>query len=418
MIDFIYFLVFLFVLIFYALAMMLRRFTYYSLSVEAHLIGYILVFFVFPMFFGYVYVPKEILEYGDVEAYFEPVLMYSFLMVIILMCISYYDLCFIKPRPSLAVSYDPDEKLNMFILLLFLLYYIFLTFFILFKTDYRLIFTNFDVFAMQIRNGGAFYLNILYTIEFLPFLYFVRSSRLSYSWIFLYLSAAIFIFLLLGARTLVVSSVLGLIVVLSVRKSFDIGKLIVPAFFLIFAFILSSVVRTGMEVDFDKLTGYFSRNSDQLANTSVVYKEVKEERLEIQRGGTLIDAYYYLIPSSIVDDKPKSYYPSRLIYGEVAERTGRTFNFGLFGRSILDFGFYLSFLIVLLVLVFYKRVYKYLQTGSNSFLYLFCLWIYSHLFQVFILGVNSHFISVALFNFIASALLFKFCTYFLKLRLM
>lgn len=122
----------------------------------------------------------------------------------------------------------------------------------------------------------------------------------------------------------------------------------------------------------------------------------------------MIDAFYFFIPTSIWADKPRFYYPSRLVYKEIIEagvenNTKQTINFGMIARPYLDFGILGIFVLNIILYLFLSKLYMRIVFFSEkmSSLYKFkSIYIYSHIVQIYILGVLSHVISIFLFNII------------------
>jgi oligosaccharide repeat unit polymerase len=369
-----------------------------------HFLGYFLIFFVLPFSTGGIYLPAEVQEYGDLTDYLAP---FPTLIIPSIVAFLIYSILFRWSLRNFSASYSysvndivvSESKLS-FLLGIITMFYVAILLKFLFNYQPSYILHNFDRFAMEIRNGSASVLNIMYTIELLPLLYCFFSRKPSYFKLAVLFTLVSSVALVLGARTIVVTSMVAILLVLLARSFIGIKTLSFFLLVLVSLFLLASVIRMGgADGDLtEKLGGYLSRNSDQFANTAVVSMLLDKDVIEYQKGSSMQDALYYFTPRAIYPDKPVSYFPSRLVYGEVAERTGRTFNFGIIGRSLIDFSFTGAIVLVLGFYFFLLLVYRYIRSFKSTFLYVYLTWLYSHLIQMFILGVNSHFVSVAIFN--------------------
>ena len=153
-------------------------------------------------------------------------------------------------------------------------------------------------------------------------------------------------------------------------------------------------------------------NPDQVVTTLVVIDKIENHEVGYQYGATFVDAMYFFVPSSLYADKPKSYAPSRLIYPDmisrgVSENTKHTMNFGIIGRSYLEFGFLGVVLLGVLFAYILDVIYQMIRLGNfrtkeRAFLVIFS---YAHIHQLILLGWTSHYYSIVLFNWIVFSVL-------------
>lgn len=284
------------------------------------------------------------------------------------------------------------------------------------------IFNNIAEFTIKLRNGNAFILMIIYTVELLPIIYILLSKRISKYFLFFIISTSMGIIILVGARTLILSMALSLIVLGLSYGKINIKKLsLIGLIFSIF-FISGSLVRNSgedahalsLQEKAENLKNYFSNNSDQLFTSLYIIDSIEKRRIEYQYGSTIIDAVYFFIPTAIWPEKPRSYYPSRLVFPDIIEQgvennTKQTINFGMIARPYLDFGItgvlFLNILtIFFLIKIFYKIIFdRHLLSNKKLVLYVY---IYSHIHQIYILGIWSHVLSIILFNLVYIHIIF------------
>lgn len=284
------------------------------------------------------------------------------------------------------------------------------------------IFNNIAEFTIKLRNGNAFFLMIIYTVELLPIIYILLSKRISKLFLLFIILTSMGIIILVGARTLILSMILSLVILgLSYRK-LNIKKLFLIGMIFSVFFISGSLVRnSGEDASYlslkekaENLKTYFSNNSDQLFTSLYIIDSIEKGEIEYQYGRTIIDAVYFFIPTAIWPEKPRSYYPSRLVFPDIIEQgidsnTKQTINFGMIARPYLDFGIIgilvLNVLtIFFLIKIFYKIIFnRNLLSSKKIVLYVY---IYSHIHQIYILGIWSHIVSIILFNLIYIYIIF------------
>jgi len=281
------------------------------------------------------------------------------------------------------------------------------------------IFNNYPSFIMKSRQGSSFLLYAIYSVEVIPAVYLMFSKRVNPLFFTLILIWSIGLVSFTGARTLILTILIQNYFVMLLKKFLNFKLFLTFLFFFVAFFSLVSWIRStyslseinSFDQSFINLKNFWIRNMDQFVNSLITIKKIKEGEISLQKGRTMIDCIYFFIPSHLYPQKPLSYYPSRLIYEEAASKTGQTFNFGMIGRSYLEFGTFgviiSNFLLFIVFLKIYERLIRLKYKSLNfSFKTLVLVYIYSHTPQVYILGIFSHIISYLLLFILLFALLF------------
>ena len=248
--------------------------------------------------------------------------------------------------------------------------------------------------VMNLRNGSSIKFFIIASSEFLIYFLMVYTGRIRVNLKNLALFAVVAIVIAsVGARSLLVSFAISLLVSLYYLKRYSIRLMIIIGFLGLGFFLITSLTRSNNA----DLIQYLQNNLELYTNTVNVIHKIDNGEVNYQYGGTLIDALYMPIPTSIWQNKPRSYAPSRLIYPEmisrgVREGTRFTVNFGLIGRGYLEGGNIGVVISCLLYSLIFNGIFNLLYSrGISSRLKLaFLIFIYGHIFQVLILGITSH----------------------------
>lgn len=257
--------------------------------------------------------------------------------------------------------------------------------------------------SMELRNGGALRFFVIATAEFIPLVYLLYTRRVKKIILFVLVIISSIFIIALGARSLLVSMILSLIFYYMSIKALSLRNLLFAGFSAAALFLIVSSNRSGKS----NLGEYLLNNLDQVISTLVVIDKIDKSEVSYQYGSTLVDAVYFFIPSSLYPNKPKSYAPSRLIYPEmisrgVSENTRHTMNFGIIGRSYLEFGIFGVvvlgvFFSYLLDILFLRIKDSRFRSNEQAFLFIFS---YSHIHQLILLGWTSHYYSIVLFNWL------------------
>jgi len=378
---------------------------------------YFILFYFFPAFSELLYIPavfKERFSFSSAEISYTIGLIVFVYAILTL----YFLFRKLKNKKNIKI-YDPQKKFlrkkDNFIIENYILLYIALLLFIFFILCAKFggivaVFNNYTNFVMSVRNGNSGLLYIIYTAELIPIFYLMFSKKVNkffFTFIFLF---SIFMVAFTGARILLITILIQIYLILLIKKSINWKSISVFLLTFLLIFTLMSVMRStysfgdtrSINQTWLDLKGYWTRNMDQFINTLIVIEEIKERNVDFQYGKTLIDAVFFLTPSQIYPEKPRSYYPSRLIYGDVAASSGQTFNFGIIGRSYLECGLLgvivFNILSFMLFLFIFERFIKTKNQCNNiektsphfSFSDFILIYIYSHILQVYVLGFSSH----------------------------
>lgn len=268
---------------------------------------------------------------------------------------------------------------------------------------------NFPEFYLMARSGSTALLLILYSVISLPAIYLMFSNKPRKSFFAFLFLFVIFVSGLTGARMLIVVVLMQVYLMMLIRRQVTLRRTFIISLLFVLLFVATSWTRSAKEVtkvsSFGKdLTSYWTRNADQLVNTLLVVRAIENEEITFQKGKTLIDAAYFLMPSKLFPNKPRSYYPSRLFYKTAATSTGQSFNFGMIGRSYLDFGPLGVILLNIIVFAILLKIFEFLISKKYqkdlrfSFRDFILLYIYSNILLFYILGVLSHVPSYFLLN--------------------
>lgn len=213
--------------------------------------------------------------------------------------------------------------------------------------------------------------------------------------------------------------ILSVIYYLLSKQKIDTKKTLVFSTLFTIFFIATSLNRSGGK----DLLGYLSRNLDQLTNTAVVMGKIDSDEISYQYGSTLVDGAYFLIPSFIWPDKPRSYVPSRLVYPEmiqagIRDGTKFTMNFGLIGRSYLEGGITAVFTFSLLLMTLMNKLYYRIKNNSfkSNWELFFGIYIISHIHQFLIIGPTSHIYSVYFINLVLFGSIILFTKFVYQIR--
>jgi oligosaccharide repeat unit polymerase len=357
---------------------------------------FFLVFFIVPMEIGLVFFSDFIKSISFTDYFSEISLLIAFLLFVLrIIDLRYFEF---NAQPKLISKFfNFSIKLSLFI------YFILLTFISL---DLFIVFfqgSDLTSASMKLRNGGALKFFLLASCEFIPLIYLVYTNGKKGVFFYFIFILSIFFIMLLGARSLILSMLFSILLFLLSKKLLKLKNLIYIGVVLITVFIFTSLNRSGGK----DLAQYLSNNLDQLTNTAVVFEKIESNQIDFQYGGTFIDAIYFFIPSSIWPNKPKSYLPSRLVYPDMIDAgvesdTKYTMNFGLIGRTYLDFGYLGVILISSFLLYFLNKLYFKIRNNlfKNKINTVMGIYIYSHIHQFLIIGPVSHIYSIYLFNFI------------------
>lgn len=261
--------------------------------------------------------------------------------------------------------------------------------------------SNFPAVAMRLRQGGnTTFMLVVYTIALLPAIYIFYQPRPRAISLILMIMSAIPFIIFTGSRWTLVDAFLNLYLALLVRKMLHRRAVLTIVTTLIVGFLFVSGVRSGSFVGPNTASHfltYLVRNADQMINSAIVLLKIDSGEIHYQYGYTIIDAMYFLMPSYVFPRKPLSYYPSRLIYGDIARLSGQTFNFGIIGRSYLDFGLGGMIVINLLTFVIFARLWHHLLDASMasrerppSHRSLIVAYIYAQMLRFYIVGPISH----------------------------
>lgn len=316
---------------------------------------------------------------------------------------------------------DIAKTANSFILGNYIFLYILFLFFILMLLvqkfgGFGAVLSNYPVFYMKARQGSTGLLMILYSVELLPVIYLMFAKRcniLFFSLIFVY---SLLMVCFTGARTLIVCILLQVYFVMIIKRKINLKVSLLLFVSIASIFIATSWLRAGfgfkdIESSVTDFRKFLNRNTDQFLNSLLVVKKIENGTLELQKGKTFVDAVYFFIPHRFWPEKPISYYPSRIVYGETAAKSGQTFNFGMIGRPYLDFGAFGVVISNILLFIIFLRMFEKLiskrndvihQTGKIQFSLrdLIFVYIYSHILQVYMLGMLSHIWPIFLLNII------------------
>lgn len=385
---------------------------------------YLAVFFILPQFFGSYYILPGF-EYlaEDLNGRLDFVLLLVLIAYFVVTCVNIITYVPNYRKKTKTSKHKYGLVLEAFISIYLLFIIGILVFLIL--TSEGSIFNNIAEFTIRLRNGNAFLLMIIYTVEVMPIMYLLLSKNVSKIFLILIIIISMIIVIAVGARTLILSIVLGGVVIGLSYNKINIKKLLLIGLMFSVFFVSGSLVRnsgedasySSIDEKIENLKTYFSNNSDQLFTSLYVVDSIKKGYLEYQYGGTLVDAVYFFIPTAIWPEKPRSYYPSRLAFPDTIEKgvesnTKQTINFGMIARPFLDFGI-VGILIInaftafFLTKVFYKIIF--LREELSDKTVIICIYIYSHIHQVYILGSWSHMVSIIIFNFIfINLILFMF----------
>lgn len=273
--------------------------------------------------------------------------------------------------------------------------------------------------AMQLRNGGALKFFLVASCEAIPLLFLIYSGGKMKSRFFLVLFLSMTFIIFLGARALLLSLTLSIFYFLLSKQKIDTKKIFVFSSLFIILFTVSSLNRSGGK----DLLGYLTRNIDQLTNTAVVMGKIDSNKISYQYGSTLVDGIYFLIPTSIWPDKPRSYVPSRLVYPEmiqagIRDGTKFTMNFGLIGRSYLEGGITAVFTISLLLMTLMNKLYYRIKNNSfkSNWELFFGIYIISHIHQFLIIGPTSHIYSIYFINLLLFGSIILFTKFVYQIR--
>lgn len=257
--------------------------------------------------------------------------------------------------------------------------------------------------AMHLRNGSAIIFFIIASCEFLPVLYLIFSKKPKILTLVLIITTSTILIIALGARALLVSMFFSIILFWITKNKLKLKKTMALITMLALSFFLTSANRSSNS----NILNYLVRNLDQVISTSVVIDKMEKGEITYQYGGTIVDSFYFFIPSTIYPNKPKSYAPSRIVYPQMIERglnenTKHTMNFGIVGRGYLELGL-LGVVISLLIYfklfnnLFQKILLNDFKTTKSK---MFIIFTYAHILQFLILGATSHIYSILLLNFI------------------
>lgn len=375
---------------------------------------YLSVFFILPQFFdSYYIVPGFGYLEQDLDSQNDFLILMVLITYLIVTCIT------VLTRKSNVKKIEvPIQKYGN-VLEIFISIYLFIIIVILMLlifTSEGSVLNNIAEFVIKLRNGNAFLLNVIYTVEILPIIYLLLSKRVNKFFLVLVTIISMMVVIAVGARTLILSIILGLVILGVVYRKINVRKLFLIGIVFSMFFILGSVVRnSGEDVYYsslddkvENLQTYFFNNADQLFTSLYVMDRIEKGNLDHQYGATLVDAVYFFIPTAIWKNKPRSYYPSRLVFPDtiqqgVESNTKQTINFGMIARPFLDFGiigvFIINALTAFILVRIFNRVVFYNKSLSTKNLIIY-VYIYSHIPQIYILGSWSHVISIILFNFV------------------
>jgi len=368
--------------------------------------AYFVIFFFFPAYSKTLYIPaifRERYFFSKKEIFF----------VIQLVVITYTIITFYfffrtgKENNKKSAKRYKIRKYPIILKSYIILYsfFVFLIFVVLIEKfgGITTVLNNYPIFIMKARQGSSSLLYIIYSIELIPAVYLMFSEKIDRLFFVLILIYSMLLVSFTGARILIITILIQNYFIMLIRKFINLKLFLVLLFFFFFLFISVSWMRSAYNItdmhSFNQalidLKNYWIRNIDQFINSLVVIKEIKEGNINFQKGRTLIDSVYFFIPSKLYPKKPLSYYPSRLIYGEVASSSGQTFNFGMIGRSYLEFGTFGVIISNILLFIIFLKIYEKLiqlryKIGTFSFTDLILLYIYSHILQVYLLGIFSH----------------------------
>ena len=255
---------------------------------------------------------------------------------------------------------------------------------------------------MKLRNGGALKFFFIASCELLPLIYLIYSKKINYFYLSIIILFSGILIFSLGARSLIFSMFLSVIIYFITLSKLKKSSLLILFSILSFFFLLTSINRSNDDGNIGK---YLVRNLDQLVSTSLVIDKINKNQIDYQYGSTIVDAFYFFLPSSLFPSKPKSYAPSRVVYPEmisrgIEENTRHTMNFGLIGRGFLEFGLIGVFFFTLVYLKLFNSFYfKIINNDFNNKINKFyVLMAYSHIHQFIILGATSHIYSIILLN--------------------
>lgn len=390
---------------------------------------YLAVFFIIPISLGSFYSPDSI-EYFDSDKYLTNTLL---LVVFTYVVVSVVNIFFLNKKidrlhkPS-NIKYGHSLEFYISLYLLFLLT---ILSYLIWKMGGVGVFNNIAEFTIKARNGNTLLLMIIYTVEIIPIFYLLVSQRVNKFFLAVITIIAMLFVSIVGARTLVLSIVIGLILVLLRRKEINFLKSFKIFALCILFFVLASAIRnSGEDSKFlsfqervDLLLIYWSNNSDQLFTTLYVMKKIDNHELDYQFGGTIVDVMYFFIPGALWENKPKSFYPSRLVYRDIISsgienNTKLTINFGMIARPYLDFGILGIVVLNLILYLFLLKRYVYLISSTKkqkNVKILQNIYIYSHIHQIYILGIWSHVLAIIIFNMIMIYLIYHGYLNFRKL---
>ena len=357
---------------------------------------FFLVFFILPMEVGLIFFSNYINAVSFTD-YFLNISWLIFFLIVILRIIDSRFFNFKFQTKFQPKFFNFSIKLSLFIYFVFLCYVSLDLFIVFFQGN------DLTTASMKLRNGGALKFFLLASCEFIPLTYLVYTDgKKGFLFYFICVISMSFI-MLLGARSLILSMLFSILLFSFSKKILKFKNLVYIGIVLITVFIATSLNRSGGK----DLGQYLSNNLDQLTNTAVVMEKIDSNEVKFQYGYTFIDAIYFLIPSAIWPNKPKSYLPSRLVYPNMIDAgvesdTKYTMNFGLIGRSYLDFGYLGVIVISSFLLYFLNKIYFKIRNDlfKNKINKVMGIFIYSHIHQFLIIGPVSHIYSIYLFNFL------------------
>ena len=348
---------------------------------------YLLVFFIIPLYLGSFFF-NDYLKTIDFTRHFTKI---AWIITCLIIFLRFIDRRSFKEIIIKKRNLKPKLK---FSLSLSVMIFIILIFSIMFPPLFKaLVDGDLTRFSMSLRDGSALKFFLFATLEAIPLLVLIYSNRINKFFIILVILISFIAIILLGARALILTLFLSLILYFINIKKVKFKTLFSAGLFLIIIFSITSLNRSGGK-DF---TGYLLRNLDQLTNTAVVMEKLSTDEINYQYGATLIDAIYFFIPTALWPEKPRSYFPSRLVYPQMIEdgvRSGDKFtmNFGLIGRSYLEGGIIGVFFISTIVLILFNKIYNHIvldnfKSLKNKFI---AIYIFSHIHQILIIGPTSH----------------------------
>lgn len=356
---------------------------------------FISIFYVLPIYFGI-----EILSNLTKDINLDDLFNYiSILILSLIIFIHFVSKSSINKKEKVPII----NKYYNFSLKFIIIFYLFFLIIISYETLIPLISgLSTSEISMNMRNGGALKFFIIASCEFLPLIFLIYSKKVNYYLLIILIFFSCLLIISMGARSLIFSMFLSIILYFITLGKFKKRNLLIIILTSSFFFLGTSLNRSS---DSD-IVKYLVRNLDQVVSTAVVIDKLNKKQIDYQYGGTIIDALYFFIPSGLMQSKPKSYAPSRIVYPEmisrgISDNTRHTMNFGLIGRGYLEFGLIGVFFFTLIYLKLFNFYYKKIinddfKSKKNK---LYIIFAYSHIHQFIILGATSHIYSIILFNF-------------------